>query len=345
MERKYYPVFDGLKLLCAIALVLYHAQNITGEYFENSFNFAFGVFDTQRLTAIFLILSGYFASYALQKLDGIKKKEKGKSILALLRKQIIRFWPIVAITTTIVFGIVSLLKRNLGGWLYDTPFTIKDYIASIFLQSQTGLFFNFQALNGVTWYINALLKCLITLYLISFLPKRIRPFLYISLSAAGYTMYFISSSSLLVPWIGGWSGKAFGGFYLGLLLKPIFDSKKNTIKILMGIFLLAAYAVCVSVWKMPCDFILLTDFLLFSGILCLASLCRLDAKKMIPSIGQCAFYLFLVHVPVIYIMGLLWSLHIVPYKFYTGNRFLILGISLMISILCTFIHEKCRRKS
>lgn len=346
MKKYYFPLFDILKLFAAMALVLYHCQIFTGTYYEGSINFAFGTFDTQRVTAIFLILSGFFASISVSRWEQeISMSERWKRVGSACLSFLKRFYPFVFLTTIIVFVIITVFHDSHDRWIWNQVFTFKNLAASLLLQSQTGVFSKFGSVNGVTWYLNALLKCLITFYLISFAPKKAKPFLYVTCMILGYVMYFVSGDKLLVPWIGGWSGKAFGAFYIGVLLAPLFVKGKRDYKILIAGILLGIYCILVFAVKLPCDFILLTDGLLFPGILLLMSLCKSNQMKMTRKLGEISFHLYIWHVPLLYIYGLLVYTKILPAFVPAYVRFIILGCGILFSLVSYIVLEKiCLKK-
>lgn len=337
----YYPLFDFLKFLASVALICYHFELFTHFYYEGHISFAFGSFDTQRVTGIFLLISGFLALQSLNKLqEDLLAKDKWLYFGTKIKKEILRFLPLLYITMLIILSIGLPFYHKTGGWLWGYPLTMKGILSSFLLSSQCGLCYNFWSINGVSWYINALLRALIVLYLLQFLPAKIRPFLYGFFCILGYTMYFVSSETVLVPWFGGWSGKAFGGFYLGTLFYLLLRKMNRDLKLLLGVLLLVFYAFLVNFTKLPCDFILYTDFALFGGILVLATMVMNRKIKFIEFLGKLSFSMFLWHVPLLFVYGILVQNQIITNEAPFYARYILVIITILVSIFSHYFIEK-----
>lgn len=342
-KSNYYPIFDVLRFCVASILVCYHFQMFTHSYHEAHINFAFVSFDYQRLTGIFLELSGFLAINSIQNAHEKQSAEKKiRSYFHKYKNYVMRFIPTLYLSMFVILAIGLPYYYENGVWLWGYPLTKEGIVSSFLLSAQCGICCNYWAVNGVSWYLFALFRILIVFYGVQLLPRRIRPYSYILLCFIGYYVDLHTyPGSRLIPWIGGWAGKAFGGFFLGVLLFEISKIMKKIHKIIIGIILICYYFLLCKFTVFPADFIIYTDFFLCAGIILLSSaLCCNKVNFATYYVGKISLYIFFWHVPILFIYGILLQKRIITniVPFYT--KYILLGITIIFSIFYQFIIEK-----
>lgn len=290
----YYPLFDIIKFVLACILVLYHFELYTNAICPVLIDLVGGGFDAQILTQLFFEISGILI--ALSSSEHTIKNIK--SAILKTKRVVIRFLPHCYFSIFLLSVLVFVFYRINGEWLLNCAYDIKDVLASILFSAQCGIFCHTSAINGVLWYIFALIRCYFVFYLIELVPRNIRCLLYIVFSVLGYTLFLGNVFPDFIPVLGGWSSKGFGAFFVGVLLYHIFHKIGSRIQIKLGIGLLLIYSILGLIIK-SWDFIIFTDVFLFPGILCFSFFCG-KTNNAIVLLGNVSFYIFIWHIPVLY---------------------------------------------
>lgn len=334
MDRKQSNALTGLKGLAILVIFLFHTLNIDHFGLPEAFSFlkAYGGYFGNY---IFFMLSGFLISHTYR--DRIRSGES--SLGFFLGKRLIKLYPVYLLSNTIMH--ISMINKH-GALILN----VEQSILTALLQSG-GTLYKQSPWNYPTWFVCVLFLCYILYYAITSLCKNHTRYVcgLILISIWGYILI---KRNWNLPYCSMYCGQGFLNFFLGCLLKEIFElvrSRHRSRRVLCAAFQLAA----LLIFAVKTDFVTTAGDvrIVFSLMLCPALiylvlesrlLNRIFSSKLMMCAGLLSSSVFFWHAVVYDICD--------PYYFETWGLthrpayLLYVGAVLIVSLLSYLLLEK-----
>ena len=308
-------MFDLLKFLSAILLILHHFQMEMGGTKLKYVNFFDGAFYVGFLVELYFIISGFLMYQYIIKI------QNGLTFSKFFIRRFMRYTPLV-ILSVILFNIFAVVGNQIVGY----PGSIESNLFTSILTSlsiQAGWCFDFDLCgytNYALWYISALQLCYIIFYFLVYISDRFKlncKYLFCLMIVLGICF---RNYSLSVPLVNYKLCRGYYSFFFGLLFADIvkqysFCNKKlrylSITIILIGIFVWMKKRDVLGYIGFNGYFVYYLTFLFYPAIIYFLSSLHyvrqyVDNSKFIKLLGDVSFSIYIFHVPLIYLYVLIY---------------------------------------
>ncbi len=253
---------------------------------------------------MYFIISGILFAYVYR-----RKIKDGMHFSEFFRKRIIRIFPLLILTSIIMY-IANALLYHLNGtlWSYGT-LNLWDLCGDILFGGKA-IFNADNTLNGPIWYVNVLLLCYVVAFLLSKLSQKCNTrFVFLIPIILGLMMYYSGHSCA------GWNlsiARGYIAFFIGVLLADVMHYWRQLsikmqvgIRVVLALELLAVIALYFSPWGEMTVMASLTNvcaFLVFPEVILLLynlkGLNKICNTKPIQWLGNLSFGIYLWNFPI-----------------------------------------------
>lgn len=327
MEKEREYGLDFLKFIGTIIILLHHYWQMFNIHFEKGINFYGGSFYWGNFVELFFILSGYFAYYNIEKIEGnINEFEN------YFKRKYLRFQPALAL------GCISIIVIELVSCvIYKTEF---QYSLINVITSAIGItrWFNENLMvNNPVWYISVLLLCYIVFFWITWISKKLKCnslSLYVVIVFFGIWMISVSNANngYVAPFVNVSIGRGYVNFFWGILLNYIFRKYDivNSIKWKIGASIWLIFFIYMYIWNNSIVNDNLYYILVFTVFPCVVMIFKseffhvLFSKRIFNDMGEASYDAFIFHIPFYSIISIV-------------NNFTQINLSSVLVIISTII--------
>ena len=208
MKRERIYSLDFLKFVATICIIFHHYQIYTKTQFSTGINFVGGKFNFAFLVEFFFILSGYFISSYIQKIN------EGMSFKDFFVPKYLRFL-LPSALTVIVFAALDILYEHLyAEQFFDRTFQVWGAIVSA-LGFSVGWGTPSSGMNGTIWYISVLFICYVLFYVIVFLCKKLNASPYWMFVFMIFLSFSVTTSKMSILFFNIGTARGLSSFFWG----------------------------------------------------------------------------------------------------------------------------------
>ena len=314
--------FNILKFIGAMAIaILFHYGsnllmylNIESPFVSNPI-LNFLAYNSKFFVEMFFLISGvlFFYAYLPKIINGIKIKE-------FITKRVIRLFPLLIITTFIMYiGNFILFEYNGTLWT-DGSLNLIDLFTDIIFGGKA-IFGACNTLNGAIWYINVLMLCYFIAYYLTKLYKKYNSIIFFAIPIFIGLFIYYSGFDYFIWNI--WVSRGLTSFFIGILLAKFFEYFKkldNKYKIFIKIFLLFELIVSMLIMLKINNLLDVYDkmyyyiFFFFPELLLLFYDCnwfnKICSTKFVKLLGDISFGIYLWDYPILITFHILYVTNI-----------------------------------
>lgn len=332
---------DFLKFIATLCIIFHHYQIYTKTRFSTGINFLGGRFNFAFLVELFFILSGYFASYYVGKING------GMSFKNFFVPKYLRFLLPSALTVLVFAALANLYESLYMEQFFDRTVQVWGVVVAAFGFS-SGWGIPNPKINGTLWYISVLLICYVIFYIIVFLSKKLSASPYWVFGFMIFLSFSITTNKINFLFFNSGTARGLSSFFWGVILAKLIRGKKISTK--AGLVSLCGFiGMLIVILKYNTTYAsdsqgYLYTFCMYPFLLVFlqtSPMKRLFKSNVWGWLGNVSFEAYIWHFPLILALlniDKIWNLNID----YTNriNLFVIAVASFAVGIPCYYLVEK-----